>query len=182
MLRNSSCIRVNSEAITSLWCLCWGSEGIFSIPKKMREPMKENTLISTISFLPFSLIFLPAPFVLSVTTTNPIFFLWQGCRGNCLMWDMWKGALRELPRLTDFGRKSCLLKLKVWSWILLAAPVLFSSLALGNPSKWSLEQSIWKQIRPESTLLRSQLSSRVFQSVCCPCDVALVRIYISKVQ
>lgn len=46
------------------------------ISKKMREPMKENTLILTTSFFFFHPnLFFPARFVLCVTTANPIFFL-----------------------------------------------------------------------------------------------------------
>lgn len=59
-----------------------------------------NSLISITVFFSLSLIFLIAPFVLSVTTANHIFFLRQSCREKLFdVVGVWKGALRELPSL-----------------------------------------------------------------------------------
>lgn len=143
----------------------------FSSKRKWR-----NALISTIAFFSFSLIFLPAPFVLSVTTANCIFFLRQGCRGK--LFDA--GYVeRSSQRAAKAGRIwDDVMLVKAQSLKLNSAERLFSSFRQ-PPKMLKRTNMAWKQIIKVTTLFWS-----FSKCVCCyySCKVAApVRNYISRV-
>lgn len=87
------------------------------------------------------------------------------------MWNMWKGALRA-AKAGRFWEKVTLVKAQSLKLNSAVQPLPFSSFR--QPPKWSLEHCSWEQIWPESKLLRSQLSSGVFQSV--PVAISFARL------
>ena len=101
-------------------------KGKFLIQKKMREAMKEHSYL-TVAFFSFFQIFLPAPFVLSVTTANPIFFLRQGCRTKLFDVGYVERSSQRAAKAGRFWDKVMLVKAQSLKLISAAVSLLSSS-------------------------------------------------------